>query len=89
MTEGFLNMNKMIQSSLEASTSQVAKTLASNLNQNMPVSVPRIIHGGEGKTQMVAPSKSPAIRVPLEKIRERDHCPVIKRTLPCYHRKRK
>ena len=47
MTEGFFNMNKMIQSSLEAFTSQVANTLASNLNQNMPVSVPRISHGGE------------------------------------------
>ena len=40
-------MNKMIQSSLEAFTSQVANTLASNLNQNITVSVPRISHGGE------------------------------------------
>ena len=46
MTEGF-HMNKMIQSSLEAFTAQVTKTLASNLNQNMPVSVPGISHGGE------------------------------------------
>ena len=49
MTEGFLNMNKMIQSSLEAFTSQVANTLASNLNQNITVSVPRISHGGENR----------------------------------------
>ena len=47
MTEGFLNMNKMIQSSLEAFTLHVAKTLASNLNQNMPVSVPTASHERE------------------------------------------
>ena len=67
MTEGFLNMNKMIQSLLEAFTSQVAKTLASNLNQNMPVSVPTTSHErenpiGSSRQTQVRYGKGPVLK---------------------------